>query len=72
MGLRFAAGETAEAEEARASATLLKTPLRPAATIPSPENTPDRMDGATRGGGSDPARLLRPSAASPTVPTAAG
>jgi hypothetical protein len=49
------------AARARVSATRLNTFFRPAATMPSPEKTPDRMDGARRGGGSDPARLLRPS-----------
>ena len=50
------------AAAARASATRLKTAFLPAATIASPEKTPDRMEGAKRGGGSDPARLFRPSA----------
>jgi len=49
------------AAAARAAATRLKTCFRPAATTASPENRPDRTDGATRGGGSDPALLLRPS-----------
>jgi hypothetical protein len=64
---REARARLACAARARVSATRLNTFFRPAATMPSPEKTPDRIDGARRGGGSDPARRLRPSwlAASP-------
>jgi len=55
------------AASARASATRLNTFFLPAATIPSPETRPDLMDGARRGGGSDPARRFRPSASSPAA-----
>ena len=58
---RLTRRRSAFAAAARAAATRLKTCLRPAATIPSPENRPERMEGARRGGGSEPALLLRPS-----------
>jgi hypothetical protein len=50
------------AAAARASATRLKTSFLPAATMASPEKRPERMDGARRGGGSNPALLFLPSA----------
>jgi len=56
---RLARSRPALAAAARAAATLLNTSLRPAATMPSPEKTPDRMEGAMRGGGSDPALRFR-------------
>ena len=58
---REARARLACAARARVSATRLNTFLRPAATMPSPEKMPDRMDGAKRGGGSEPARRLGPS-----------
>ena len=59
---RLARTRLALAAAARASATRLNTAFLPAATMASPEKTPDLMEGAKRGGGSDPARLFRPSA----------
>ena len=59
---RLARSRPALAAAARAAATREKTPLRPAATIPSPEKIPERMEGAMRGGGSEPALLFRLSA----------
>jgi len=59
---RLARSRPALAAAARAAATREKTPLRPAATMPSPENIPERMEGAMRGGGSEPALLFRLSA----------
>jgi predicted component of type VI protein secretion system len=59
---RLTCTRLALAAAARASATRLKTAFLPAATIASPEKMPDLMEGAKRGGGSDPARLFRPSA----------
>jgi hypothetical protein len=58
---RLTRSRSAFAAAARAAATRLKTCFRPAATMASPENRPDRTDGATHGGGSDPDLLLRPS-----------
>ncbi len=60
--LRAARARFACAAKARVSATRLNTFFRPAATIPSPDTRPDLMEGARRGGGSEPALLLRPSA----------
>jgi len=59
---RLARTRLALAAAARASATRLNTAFLPAATMASPEKTPDLIEGAKRGGGSDPARLFRPSA----------
>ncbi len=59
--LRLTRKRSARAAAALASATRLKTCLRPAATIPSPENSPDLTEGARRGGGSEPALLFLPS-----------
>ena len=58
---RLTRSRSAFAAAARAAATRLNTCFWPAATMALPENRPDRTDGATRGGGSDPALLLRPS-----------
>jgi hypothetical protein len=59
---RLARSRPALAAATRAAATLLNTSLRPAATMPSPEKMPDRIEGAMRGGGSDPALRFRFSA----------
>ncbi len=59
--LRLTRKPSARAAAARASATRLKTCLRPVATILSPENSPDLTEGARRGGGSEPALLFLPS-----------
>ena len=69
---RLARSRPALAAAARAAATREKTPLRPAATMPSPEKTPERMEGAIRGGGSEPALLFRLSASWLGVWTADG
>ncbi len=69
---REARARLACAARARVSATLLNTFLRPAATIPSPETRPDWIEGARRGGGSEPALLFRPSASWLASPLASG
>jgi hypothetical protein len=62
MQVRATRARLSLAAKARVSATLLNTFLRPAATMPSPEKIPERIEGARRGGGSDPALLFFPSA----------
>ncbi len=69
---RLAQSRPALAAAARAAATREKTPLRPAATMPLPEKIPERMEGAMRGGGSEPALLFRLSASRLGVWTADG
>ena len=58
-----------QGDEARAPLTrlarsrpALAAAARAAATMPSPEKIPERMEGAMRGGGSEPALLFRLSA----------